>query len=207
VTVRVRRTQEERSASTRARLLEATLDSLVDRGYARTTTVEVAERAGVSRGAQLHHYPTKAELVIAAVEHLFEVRDREFREAMARLPAGADRGAAAIQHLWSIVSGRTFYAWLELTVAARTDPDLRQRMSELSRRTGENVEHTFKDVFPAPAAPGPFHAAAPHFAIALMQGLALDQVVAPDESMVERMLEILRLLSVLALPPSPRGGP
>src|SRR5689334_19042183 len=111
---RARRTQEERSAATRALLLEATLDSLVDVGYARLTTTDVADRAGVSRGAQLHHFPTKAELVTAAMAHLFDKSDRQFRRAFARLPAGADRGAGALEILWTLVSGRTFYAWLEL---------------------------------------------------------------------------------------------
>src|SRR5229473_7754051 len=86
-----RRTQEERSASTRARLLDATISCLSELGYARTTTTEIAERAGVSRGAQLHHFPTKAELVTTAVEHLFEKRTEEFRRAFESLPESADR--------------------------------------------------------------------------------------------------------------------
>src|SRR5262245_20298415 len=110
----VRRTQAERSAATRARLLDATIECVLDLGYARTTTVEIARRARLSRGAQLHHFPTKAELVTAAVDHLFLRRHEEFRRAFATLPAEADRGAAAIDILWTMVSGPTFYAWLEL---------------------------------------------------------------------------------------------
>ena len=60
---RVRRTQAERTASTRAALLAATVDSLVERGYRGTTTSDVARRAGVSYGALLHHYPTKADVL------------------------------------------------------------------------------------------------------------------------------------------------
>jgi AcrR family transcriptional regulator len=120
LTDRPRRTQAERRASTRGRLLDATIECLGDLGYAHTTTPEIARRAGLSRGAQLHHFPTKAELVIAAVEHLFARRHQEFRAAFARVPAGADRYAAAIDILWSMVSGPTFHAWLELAVASRT---------------------------------------------------------------------------------------
>jgi len=76
VAQRARRTQAERTASTRARLLDATLECLCDLGYARTTTPEIARRAGLSRGAQLHHFPTKAELVTGAIEHLFARRNR-----------------------------------------------------------------------------------------------------------------------------------
>lgn len=66
--------QEERSRVMRARLLEATVELLVERGFAGTSTTLVSERAGVSRGAQLHHFPTKNDLVVAAVEHLTAVR-------------------------------------------------------------------------------------------------------------------------------------
>jgi len=65
-----RQTNEARSARTRGKVLDATIDCLLELGYANTTTTLISERAGVSRGAQLHHFPTKAELVAAAVEHL-----------------------------------------------------------------------------------------------------------------------------------------
>ena len=64
--------QAERRRITRGKLLDATIDSLIDRGYARTTTVEVGERTGLSRGTQLHHFPSKADLLVAAIEHLAE---------------------------------------------------------------------------------------------------------------------------------------
>ena len=63
----VRRTQAERTAETTAKLLDATADCLVERGYAGTSTVEVCRRAGVSRGALVHHFPSKDDLVAAAV--------------------------------------------------------------------------------------------------------------------------------------------
>src|SRR5271169_4955241 len=93
---RVRRTQRERSAAMRERLLEATIDSLYEVGYSRTTTIEVAARAGVSRGAQLHHFPTKKRLVTVAVRHLLEKRLEEFRQAFATLPQGADKYVSVI---------------------------------------------------------------------------------------------------------------
>lgn len=67
---RPRRTQEERSATTRALLLDATIDCLIEFGYANTTTARVAERAGVSRGAQVHHFTTKTALLAEAIRHL-----------------------------------------------------------------------------------------------------------------------------------------
>ena len=72
--------QQQRSRSTQHRLLDAAVDCLVERGWAGTTTTLVADRARVSRGAQLHHYRTKSALLIAAVEHLAERRSAELRE-------------------------------------------------------------------------------------------------------------------------------
>src|SRR3954469_23741665 len=87
---RPRRSQAERSAATREALLDATLECLVQDGYANTTTARVAERAGVSRGAHLHHFQTRQALVAAAIEHLAQRRTRELLAAAADLPPGAE---------------------------------------------------------------------------------------------------------------------
>src|SRR5882672_8850417 len=181
-----RRTQEERSATTRGRLLDATVECLAELGYARTTTTEIAERGGVSRGAQPHHFPTKAELVTEAMGHLFDRRDQEFRDAFARLPDDAERGPNAVDLLWSMVSGPTFHAWLELVVAARTDVQLKPQVTALSARFMENVRRTFNELFPRPGAPLPFWDLMPMLTLAFLQGLALDAMVLPRPEEIER---------------------
>jgi AcrR family transcriptional regulator len=194
-----RRTQEERSATTRARLLDATLECLAELGYARTTTTEIAERGGVSRGAQLHHFPTKAELVTEAVEHLFERRDEEFRDAFARLPADADRPRAAVDLLWSMVAGPTFHAWLELVVAARTDEQLRPKVTALTARFTDNIKRTFGELFPRPEIAPPFWELMPVLTFAFLQGLALDAMVLPGRREIDEALEIWRKLAQLTM--------
>jgi len=200
-----RRTQEERSAATRGRLLDATLECLAELGYARTTTTEIAERGGVSRGAQLHHFPTKAELVTEAVGHLFDRRDEEFREAFARLPADAVRPRAAVDLLWSMVAGPTFHAWLELVVAARTDDQLKPKVTALTARFTNNVSRTFGELFPRPAEAPPFWDLMPVLTFAFLQGLALDAMVLPGRPEIDRALEIWRALAQLTMTTS--GGP
>jgi AcrR family transcriptional regulator len=199
-----RRTQEERSAATRARLLDATIDCLSDLGYARTTTTEIAERAGVSRGAQLHHFPTKAELVTTAVEHLFERRTEEFRKAFATLPANVDRTAAAVDLLWSMVCGPTFYAWLELVVAARTDPELRATVSAIGRRFADTIDRTHRELFPSVS--NPFFELAPMFTFGLLQGLAVDKISGTDETKIVMVLNLLKGIAAMAIPDSRSGG-
>ena len=131
--------QEERSAETRRRLLDATVACLFERGYAGTTTTEIASRAGVSRGAQLHHFPRKDELVVSALEHVFELRLAEMSAAIAEPPSGnrEHRLAVLIDAMWPMFKGPTFYAWLELVVASRTDPALNDAVRAASERFGD----------------------------------------------------------------------
>lgn len=138
-----RRTQAARTAATRTTLLDATLDSLVELGYARTTTQGIAARAGLSRGAQLHHFPTKELLVVAAVEHLAAKRDGEIR-------ATTDRHRA-LELLADTFTGPLFLAALELWVAARTDPALRAALLPLERAVHEKLTGLAADLLGASA--------------------------------------------------------
>ena len=101
-----RRTQEERSSATREALLDATIDCLVEYGYAGTTTGRIAERAGLSRGAPMHHYQRKAPLVAAALLHLAAKRRRELIDrAREELPAKGAAVETAVDILWASFSG------------------------------------------------------------------------------------------------------
>jgi AcrR family transcriptional regulator len=133
-----RRTQPERTALMRARLLDAAVESLVELGYAKSSTQEIARRAGVSRGAQLHHFPTKESLVVAAIEHLVQKRLEEL--------VAADR-EAGLDILLDAFSGPLFYAALELWVAARTDPALHAAMVPLERTVTEALSEGGREVF------------------------------------------------------------
>ncbi len=130
--------QGERSRATRARLLDATIGCLIQHGYAGTTTTLVSERAGVSRGAQLHHFPTKAALVVAAVDHLFEQRSAELAAPVDVLPTRR-RTRVALDVLDDLVTGAAFQAALELWVAARTDPSLLAAVKPLEQRLGRET--------------------------------------------------------------------
>lgn len=128
--------QEERTRLMRARLLDATVDLLVERGYAGTTTALVAERAGASRGALLHHFPSKNDLVVAAVEHVMATRGAALEAAAA---GGAGDTRAVLELLAEHVTSKVFTAALELWVAARTDAVLREAVARLERRVGRQT--------------------------------------------------------------------
>lgn len=136
-----RRSQQDRSLATQRRLLDATVACLVDVGWSGTTTTLVAERAGVSRGAQLHHYPTKAALVLAAVAHLIERRAAELAAETAALPAlpVRERVDRVVDLLAASFTGPLFVAALELWVAARTDPALGEALVPVEERFGREL--------------------------------------------------------------------
>ena len=126
-----RRTQAQRSAQMRARLLDATVQCLVENGYAGTSTHRVVERAGVTRGAQVHHFRSKEDLVVAAIEHLAEQRTQAAIRDIARVKATADPVSAAFDYLWDSHQGPIFAATVELWIAARTDPALARQVERV----------------------------------------------------------------------------
>ena len=128
---RLRRSQEERSTETRSKLLKATIDLLIEVGYARLSTNDVAARAGLSRGAQVHHFPLKADLVRAAVEDLANRYSAFLLSKMDQLPEGRTGTRIALNTLWEIYSSPLHDAYLELRVAGRTDADVRRVEKEM----------------------------------------------------------------------------
>jgi len=132
--------QEERSAETRQRLVDATVDCLFERGYASTTTAEIALRAGLSKGAQIYHFPKKDDLVVAALEYLFAQRLAASREIVRALKGDRkQRLAMIIDTLWPAYTGPTFYAWLELAVASRTDLALQQAVRSATEKYSAGI--------------------------------------------------------------------
>jgi AcrR family transcriptional regulator len=202
-----RRTQAQRTAATRAALLEATVDCLVGQGFGGTTTTEVAHRAGVSPGALLHHFPTKADLLCAAVGHLFEMRQAEFRKAMVNLEPGADRAKAGIDLLWSMFSGPTFVAYLELWVAARCDPALADAVVRLDREFMAGSEGIFRELFADEVAAEPDLARVGlGLVYALLGGLALGRAIPGYEPVpTADIIATFKTLLQTAMP-APEGG-
>jgi AcrR family transcriptional regulator len=130
-----RRTQSERRAETRGRLLDATIESLIDVGYAGTTIRAVTERAGVSQGAQSHHFPHRVDLVASAFEHLAEQRSARYVEQARELKGDrATRLRALLDMLWEDFSSPLFTVAAKLWVASADDEELRERLIPVERR-------------------------------------------------------------------------
>ncbi len=133
---RTHRTQAERSERTRAQLFEATIDCLLDLGYAGTSVNEICKRAGLSRGAQQHHFATKAELMAHALEYLVTKLRDQVLDSVRELADDPDLVAKGIDLLWRSFSGTLSTAAMELWVAARTDPELKGALLPVDRALG-----------------------------------------------------------------------
>lgn len=139
---------QDRALQTRARLLEATVSALVSKGYAGTTTQEVCRRAGASRGTLLHHFATREDLVIAAVEYVLEENVRSFTESISAIDKKDQSLATLARALWEgHWTSEPFYAWLELIVASRTEPHLNERVRAMSVWWMERFSAAFRALF------------------------------------------------------------
>lgn len=174
---RTGRTQGERSAAMQRRLLDATVWSLYEKGYGGTTTLEVQQRAGVSRGALLHHYKSRADLMVAAIDHLTRERIAEVLQAARTPPPDAKRVEWAVQVLWSTFEGPLFTASLELWLAARNDDDLLRSLLPQERILGQAIRSMATDLFGPTATDGPRFGDSLEVLLDAMRGAAARRVL------------------------------
>lgn len=196
---RSHRTQAERREQTRTALLDATIDCLIERGYARTSVQEICIRAGVSKGAQQHHFTTKAELMAAAVEHLTHRITTEMLANADGVARGEELLDQGIDHIWQGFSGTLAAAFMELWVAARTDPELAAAMLPVDRSLGRSTLLTFREL-----------AGAKHteqaetlywLTVNLVRGLALDAAIGGDPARRKHLLAEWKRIARATLEP------
>src|SRR5262245_54824879 len=178
---RVPRTQQQRRDETRRALLDAAVESLIEVGFARTTTLEVQRRANASRGALLHHFPSKTELLVAAVDHLAEMRARELKMLAAQLPESRARTDAVLDLLWQCFSGTFFQVAMELRTAARTDPELRPVLATAERVLRDGIVAQARTLFGREVSEHPGLERALDLTLQLMIGAAMTAVLHADK--------------------------
>ncbi|WAL69204.1 TetR/AcrR family transcriptional regulator [Amycolatopsis cynarae] len=155
------RRREERTADSRALILDAAVDCLVELGYSGASTLAIQAKAGVSRGRLLHHFPSRDGLLVAAVQHLASVRLRQteqrLAEALAGEPDGPRRVDRCIELLWSTFGEPHFWAAIELWTAARTNPALAAALRPAERALRESIREVTDRIW------GPVVCAHPRF--------------------------------------------
>ncbi|MDT4964296.1 MAG: hypothetical protein QOF87_3943, partial [Pseudonocardiales bacterium] len=111
-------------------------------GWTASTVAVVAERAGVSRGAAQHHFPTREALFTAALEHVSQVRASEMKRELAEFAGSSPDTAAVVDLVMNLFTGPLFRAALALWVAAAAEPQLREQMIPLEARIGREIHRT-----------------------------------------------------------------
>ena len=192
--------QDEKSAETRRRLLEAAILCVVERGYANTTGSEIAERAGLSRGAQLYHFPTREDLFAKAVEHLSELLSNEMRQKVEQLRVEADRRSITIDLIWETVGSPPYQAWLELVIASRTDVYLRNSIRAVYSRLSESVEKMLSGRFEPFASSVPDLDLFPAMLLLMMEGLAISAQVREKDSVQQVLAAAKNICAALFTP-------
>lgn len=171
------RSRSERSADSRLLILDAAVACLVEEGYAGASTLAVQARAGVSRGRLLHHFPSRAELLVAAAGHLSttlldEVRARA-AGVMADQPTGRERIDRAIELMWATFQEPPFWAAMELWAAARTDPGLRAALRAEERRLRTAIRAVADEIWGREIAAAPLYAELCELLFTSMRGVAI----------------------------------
>lgn len=191
-------------------MLDAAVESLIEVGFARTTTLEGQRRAEVSRGALLHHFPSKAELLVAAVDHLAEMRARELKQLASVLPeerAGRARTDAVIGLLWQCFSGSFFQVTMELRTAARTDAELRPVLVVAERQLRERILAQSRTLFGKDVAEHPGLERALDLTLQLMIGAAMSSVLHKEGSLMDDLIDDWKALFPTVLATAGTGVP
>lgn len=184
--------QQRKSAQTRITILEAAIDCLESVGYARTTTQLIAQTAGISRGAMLHHYATKQDLIAAVIDYTFYKRLEAYIERMKTMSDEQRvKYNAGVELYWQTLLTREFTAFLELKVASRTDPELRDIFLPKAREYDRVERREVTRAFPEWAENSNYPLAM-DFVIASIEGLLLNRDIWDDQ---ERRIALRKLIS------------
>ena len=143
---RQRRTQQERSADTSEKLLNATIDLLHDRGLYRMSTSEIAEAAGLSRGALTHHFSSKEEIIVEAVGYMLRKVTAELHEMAEGIRFSGSSTDEIVEYLWRMMNDRLFYVTMEYLPEARHNAEFRQKIVPVVKEFHEGLNAVWAEL-------------------------------------------------------------
>lgn len=205
-----KRTQAERSGSTRTALLEAAIDSLCKHGYSATTTLAVCEASQVSRGSLLHQFPTRADLMVHVVEAVFAEELDRYAERLRDITDARERVLALPKIVWEILSRPSGVATLEVLQGSRSDPVLAGKLAPVQARI---EEHALAFIGAQAGTRARDGLALMRLVVWSARGLSIAKVLAPEGDRVGDSIGLLRKLleagfetGLLALDPDDRDA-
>ncbi|SEL11979.1 transcriptional regulator, TetR family [Roseovarius nanhaiticus] len=202
-----RRTQAERSAATQQKILDVTTDLILSKGLRDTSTVDVAEAAGVSRGALLHHYPSRQILMQEALRHLLNREIAEITVIAAAIRAGDMDVDGFLTEMWRRFSGPLFMVTIEFLTAARTDPAMRDALVPVATDYNHQLDEIWENLFPDAAHIRGTRRIALNTTLCLLRGMATQSIWRDDPKLFQEMLEFWKTSLGNMLPGPDEGTP
>ncbi|GAB4142002.1 MAG: hypothetical protein Tsb0016_10010 [Sphingomonadales bacterium] len=181
--------QAQKSAATQLQIVEAAIRCLIKYGYGDTTTPRIAAEAKVSRGAMMHHFPNRLEVIRAAITHLHGKRLKAFKRAVTDVPPGTDRLHELTRTYWRQVNHPLFTAFHELAVAARTDKALAEILEPAQQEFYAQWHARAESLFPEWLADREKFELALHLVQNLLEGMAIGLQFRPPQPMTEKLLD------------------
>lgn len=191
---RTERPAQARSIATREKLIRAALDVIYDVGYNSASTPEFSRRAGVSRGALLHHFPTRSDIIIAAMEELLGEGTREIREVAAKVALKEVSLGDFVEFLWLLFSDRFFFISLEFINEARTDHELRTRMIPVVRDFHVALDGIWEEFVKQAEGQPQATLVALNMTVCLLRGMGVQTVLKDDPDYFRAMLETWKVI-------------
>lgn len=186
---RTGRQPQARSLATRERLVRATIEEIYAVGYHAATTHGIAERAQVSRGALLHHFPTRGDLVLAALETVLADGTAEIKAVSRDVRTGALPLTDFVEFLWPLFSGRFFHLSMELINESRTDPALRDCLIPVVQRFHAALDAIWVEFCDAETRPPREARIILNLTVNLMRGMGVQTVLRPDPDYYRDLIE------------------
>jgi AcrR family transcriptional regulator len=186
--------QQARSIAMRERLLSAALDVIYEMGCQGATTQSIAERAEVSRGALLYHFPAREDLIIAAMEELLEDGIRRIKATADDVKTQKIDLESFVDFLWELFSGKFFYLSLENVTAARIDKNLRRRLIPVIKRFHDALDEIWIE-FHASGYLGPHQARVIlNLTVCLFRGMGVQTVLRSDPEYYAELLDAWKMI-------------
>lgn len=186
------RSQAERRHETQQKLLDATVECIVNNGFSRLTTIEIARTAGVSQGALFRYYPSKTAAVVAATDHLFAKVMADFDELMGQQGAGLTQ---MVDNLEAWFASGDFIAISRLFAESSADAELRDAIRPIVEQHQQNTDELIRRLFPA--AEQSMQRTAAHAVIYLLQGMATERHLLSDGCIERDIIQLVRNIAGL----------
>ena len=187
-----RRTQAERSEETQTRILKAAANLIRKRGYAHFRTAEVAKEAGLSRGAQLHHFPTKDSLVVATLEYVFEQAQMLSRRRASAVNRPRDLIEAVIEDAREFFFSEHFMVAIDIVLSTSTNQSVRKQILDISRKARRPVEAAWAEALAANGVPGQLASDIVALTLSLVRGMALRTLWDNDPKWFDELFSLWR---------------